>query len=99
MRGALVGLGFACAVGLYVLGVAIYLFTLYLAYLTSFPSLIFTLFFPFIGQLVWIYLLWSATGVFFNTLTIFMPPVDRVGHSVSPYQFVRETDGVKLRLA
>jgi hypothetical protein len=58
-----------CAIGLCLLGLGIYLFTLYLAYLTSFPSLLMTLFFPFLAQLYWIWALWSATGVFFNLLT------------------------------
>jgi hypothetical protein len=70
MRGAIGCLGIACGIALWVLGAGIYLLTLYFAYLSSFPSLLFTLFFPFLAQLVWIYWIWSATGVFFNILTI-----------------------------
>jgi hypothetical protein len=59
-----------CMIATWLLGAGIYLFTLYLAYLTSFFSLLLTLTFPVIGQLVWIWILWGATGVFFNLLTL-----------------------------
>ena len=51
------------------LGAGIYFFTLYLAYLTSFGSLLLTLF-PVLGQLYWLWIVWGTTGVFFNWFTI-----------------------------
>jgi DNA-binding HxlR family transcriptional regulator len=49
------------------LGAGIYFFTLYLAYLTSFGSLLLTLFIPVLGQLFWLWIVWgtnrrSSTG-------------------------------------
>src|ERR1700738_401974 len=52
------------------LGAGIYFFTLYLAYLTSFGSLLLTLFIPVLGQLYWLWIVWGTTGVFFNWFTI-----------------------------
>jgi len=69
MRGAAAGVAVFCGIALWLLGAGIYLLTLYFAYLSTFPSLLFTLFFPFLAQLVWIYWIWNATGVFFNILT------------------------------
>jgi hypothetical protein len=69
MRALLGVIAVLCSISLWLLGLGIYLFTLYLAYLTSFPSLVMTLVFPFFAQLYWIWALWSATGVFFNLLT------------------------------
>jgi hypothetical protein len=69
MRALLGWLAAISVIGLWLLGIGIYLFTLYLAYLTSFPSLLLTLFFPVLAQLYWIWALWTATGVFFNLLT------------------------------
>jgi hypothetical protein len=63
-------IGTVCMVALWLLGLGIYVFTLYLAYLTSFVAILLTFIFPFLGQLYWIWALWSATGVFFNPLTI-----------------------------
>jgi hypothetical protein len=51
------------------LAAGIYFFTLYLAYLTSFGSLLLTLF-PVLGQLYWLWIVWGTTGVFFNWFTI-----------------------------
>ena len=48
----------------------IYFFCLYLAYLTSFAAILLTFFFPFFGQLYWIWAVWMATGIFFNPLMI-----------------------------
>jgi hypothetical protein len=45
MRTLLGSIAAVCLIGLWLLGIGIYLFTLYLAYLTSFPSLLLTLFF------------------------------------------------------
>jgi hypothetical protein len=70
MRTLLGWIAVLCVIGLWLLRIGIYLFTLYLAYLTSFPSLLLTLFFPFFAQLYWIWALWSATGVFLNLLTL-----------------------------
>lgn len=70
MRASVGCIAMALAIGLWLLGAGIYLLTLYFAYLTSFLTLLFTLIFPIIAQLVWIYWIWSATGVFFNLLTI-----------------------------
>ena len=44
------------------LGAGIYFFTLYLAYLTSFGSLLLTLFIPVLGQLYWLWIVWGTTG-------------------------------------
>jgi hypothetical protein len=52
------------------LAAGIYFFTLYLAYLTSFGSLLLTLFIPALGQLYWLWIVWGTTGVFFNWFTI-----------------------------
>src|SRR5580704_15341691 len=52
------------------LGAGIYFFTLYLAYLTSFGSLLLTLFIPVLGQLYWLWIVWGTTGVFSNWFTI-----------------------------
>src|SRR5580700_996624 len=40
-----------------------------IAYLTSFGSLLLTLF-PVLGQLYWLWIVWGTTGVFFNWFTI-----------------------------
>lgn len=63
-------MGFLVGLLLWALSLGIYLFTLYLAYLTSFLAMILTLMFPFIGQIYWLWFVWGATGVFFNWLTI-----------------------------
>jgi len=70
MRGTIGCLAMICGIALWCLGAGIYLLTLYFAYLSSFPALLFTLIFPILSQLVWIYWIWSATGIFFNLLTI-----------------------------
>ncbi len=59
-----------CMIALWVVGLGIYLFCLYLAYLTSFIAILLTFFFPFVGQLYWIWTVWMTTGVFLNPLTI-----------------------------
>jgi hypothetical protein len=70
MRGLIAGIvGFGSIV-LWVGGIGIYLFTLYLAYLTSLTSLLLTMFFPVFGQIYWILMIWHSTGVFFHLLTI-----------------------------
>lgn len=56
-------------VATFLLGFGIYILTLYLAYLTSFLLLLFTLIAPGIAQLVWIWNLWTLTGTFFNFYT------------------------------
>ena len=61
---------FATMTAICLLGAGIYIFTLYLAYLTSFGSLLLTLFIPFLGQLYWLWIVWGTTGVFFNWFTI-----------------------------
>jgi hypothetical protein len=50
-------------------GVGIYLFILYLAYLTSVSAFIFTLLLPVLTQLYWIVKFASLTGIF-NFLTL-----------------------------
>lgn len=55
---------------LWILGAVIHLLTLYFAYLSSFPAVLASLFFPFLAQLYWIWEIWSDTGIFFNVLTI-----------------------------
>ncbi|MGC2026104.1 hypothetical protein, partial [Bradyrhizobium sp.] len=57
-------------VGGWLLGLGIYLLTLYIAYLTGFVPMLLTLIFPFLAQIYWIFHLWSITGVFFHTLTV-----------------------------
>ena len=54
---------------LWILGAVIHLLTLYFAYLSSFPTVLASLFFPFLAQLYWIWEIWSDTGIFFNLLT------------------------------
>jgi hypothetical protein len=70
MKTFLSGLAAFGAIVLWLLGFGIYIFTLYLAYSTSFISLLGTLIFPFFSQLFWVWAIWSATGVFFNLLTL-----------------------------
>jgi len=69
MRGLMAGAAALSGVALWLLGLGIYLFTLYLAYLTSFPALLATMFFPFLSQLYWIWEIWNQTGVLFSLLT------------------------------
>jgi hypothetical protein len=59
-----------CRFVVWLLSVSIFLFTLYLAYLTSFPALLAALFLPVIAQLYWIWALWSATGTLLNLFTL-----------------------------
>lgn len=59
-----------CRFVVWLLTPCIYLFTLYLAYLTSFPAVLAALFFPFIAQLYWIWVLWNATGTLQNLFTL-----------------------------
>ena len=59
-----------CVVVLWILSVAIYLLTLYLAYLSSIVALVLTFFLPILGQLYWIWSLWSETGVFLTPLAV-----------------------------
>jgi hypothetical protein len=70
MRGLMAGIVGFGGIVLWLGGVGIYLFTLYLAYLTSFPSLLLTMFFPVLSQIYWIWMIWHLTGVFFHLLTI-----------------------------
>ena len=63
-------LAVGCYIVISLLSLGIYIFCLYLAYLTSFVAVLLTLIFPFIGQAYWIWAVWTATGVFFNPLTI-----------------------------
>ena len=70
MRAIAGALGTMCVVAIALLGLGIYVYCLYLAYLTSVGALILTFFFPFIGQLYWIWAVWTTTGIFFNVLTI-----------------------------
>jgi len=73
MRGylrALFGIG---VIGLFVLTAAIYVVTLYFAYLISLTSLwiaLASILLPFLSQLYWIWHIWNMTGVFFNLLTL-----------------------------
>jgi uncharacterized membrane protein len=53
-----------------VLGVVIYLWTLYLAYFTSVPALLGALVFPVIAQFYWIWTLWGETGTLTNGFTL-----------------------------
>jgi hypothetical protein len=55
---------------LWLLSGGIYLFTLYLAYLSNFPALLGTLVFPGLSQFIWIGVFWRITGTFFNFLTM-----------------------------
>jgi len=70
MRTFLTGLVTLCVILLWMLGAGIHLLTLYVAYLTSFPALLATMFFPLLSQLYWIWQIWAVTGVFFNPLTL-----------------------------
>jgi hypothetical protein len=56
-------------IGGWTLAAGIYLLTLYIAYLTGFFPMLLTMMFPFVGQVYWIFAIWSATGIFFNALT------------------------------
>jgi hypothetical protein len=60
----------ACVVALWLLGVAIYLLTLYNAYQSGIIALMLSFFLPILSQLYWIWHLWSVTGVFFTLLTV-----------------------------
>lgn len=52
------------------LSAAIYLLSLYLAYLNSFVAVLAVLFFPGIAQLYILWEVWSFTGVFLNYFTL-----------------------------
>jgi DNA polymerase-3 subunit epsilon len=59
-----------CGFAVCLLSPCIWLFTLYLAYLTSFQAVLAVLFLPFIAQLYWIWILWNATGTLLNLFTL-----------------------------
>lgn len=59
-----------CGFGLWVLTPVIWLFTVYLAYLTSFRALLAALFLPFVAQLYWIWALWNEMGTVLNLFTL-----------------------------
>jgi DNA polymerase III subunit epsilon len=59
-----------CRFGVWLLSPCIWLFSLYLAYLTSFPAVLVALFLPFITQLYWIWVLWTVTGTLLNLFTV-----------------------------
>jgi DNA polymerase-3 subunit epsilon len=59
-----------CRFAVWLLSPCIWLFTLYLAYLTSFPAVLAALVLPFIAQLYWIFVLWNATGTLLNLFTL-----------------------------
>jgi hypothetical protein len=59
-----------CGFGLWVLSPFIWLFTIYLAYLTSFRALLAALFLPFFAQLYWIWAIWNETGTVLNVFTL-----------------------------
>lgn len=59
-----------CGFGLWVLTPVIWLFTIYLAYLTSFRALLAALFFPVLPQLYWMWTLWTETGEALNLFTV-----------------------------
>ena len=58
-----------CGFAVWVLTPCIWLFTIYLAYLTSFRALLAALFLPFLAQLYWIWVLWVETGTILNVFT------------------------------
>lgn len=67
LLGVIAGLA---GVGLWLLSVGIYLLTLYIAYRTGFVAMLLTLIFPVVGQLVWLWVVWGWTEMFFNPYTI-----------------------------
>jgi hypothetical protein len=58
-----------CEFAVWALTPCIWLFTVYLAYLTSFRALLAALFLPFLAQLYWIWVLWIETGTILNVFT------------------------------
>lgn len=53
------------------LGVLVHFLAIFIAWdLSGFWAALFTLFFPVIGEVFWIYKIWSHTGVFWSILTI-----------------------------
>lgn len=58
------------AAALWVLGLGLYILTLYFAYRTGFVPMLLTLIFPVAGQFVWLWVVWDTTGQFFNYYTI-----------------------------
>jgi hypothetical protein len=53
------------------LGIAVHLFTVWIAYTVSGGVAAFvTLLFPVVAEMVWLVLLWSWTGAFWNLLTL-----------------------------
>ena len=58
-----------CGFAVWVLTPCIWLFTIYLAYLTSFRALLAALFLPFLAQLYRIWVLWIETGTILNIFT------------------------------
>jgi hypothetical protein len=59
-----------CSLALWILSLGIYVFSLYVAYLTSFGATILTFMFPGPAQVYWIWAVWQETGVFLNPYTI-----------------------------
>lgn len=59
-----------CLPVLLLLGIYIYVVTVFLSFLVNWKAGLGALFSPIVAQLVWIWLLWRDTGTFFNPLTI-----------------------------
>ena len=59
-----------CQFAIWLLSPVLYIWTLYLAYLTSFPAVLVALFLPVGPQLYFIWTLWDATGTLANPFTL-----------------------------
>jgi hypothetical protein len=57
-----------CRFAIWLLSPCIFIWTLYLAHVTSSPWWLAIL--PFIAQVCWIWLLWGTTGTFLNSFTL-----------------------------
>ena len=60
-----------CRFAMWLLSPVIYIWTLYLAYLTSFPAILGALVIPVIPQLYFIWMSWNVTGVLLNLYSFF----------------------------
>ena len=70
MKFVLAGLALICMPAIWLLGLGIYLFTIYIGFLNGLPSFILSIIFPGISTIYWILVAWHRTGVFFHPLTI-----------------------------
>jgi len=67
---AILPLGSICMIALWMSALGIHLLTIYIAYLSNSFAMLFTIAFPFIAELVWIFVLWGISGTYLHLLTL-----------------------------